>query len=79
MLESTKDLSKDQKYLYDISHAVVRRECSKDLALTNPGLMSHARWLTYGNRILRLYVGSARPSLELKSLATLVVKVYVPV
>lgn len=78
-LESTKDLSKDQKYLLEISRAVVTGECSEDLALKNPGPMSHARWLTTANRLLRLYVATARPDKKLKSLAALIVKVYSPV
>ena len=38
--------------------------------------MSHARWLTTANRILRLYVATEEPSFELKLLAEYVIKVY---
>lgn len=40
--------------------------------------MSHARWLTRANRILRLYVSTKAPSQKLKILATYIVKVYAP-
>ncbi|KAK4881771.1 hypothetical protein RN001_005090 [Aquatica leii] len=41
--------------------------------------MSHARWLTKANRILRLYVSTEIPTNELKQLATFAVKVYAPI
>lgn len=40
--------------------------------------MSHARWLTRANRILRLYVSTESPSEKLVTLATYVVKAYAP-
>ncbi|GBM14185.1 hypothetical protein AVEN_61002-1 [Araneus ventricosus] len=53
---TAKDLSKDQKYLSDISYAVLTG--SSDPSRRDPGPTSHARWLTTANRILRLYVGT---------------------
>lgn len=76
---SKKDLSADQKYLYDITTAVIKGQCSSDLAERTPGKMSHARWLTKANRILRLYISIEEPSENLKHLATYVTKVYAPV
>lgn len=57
-----KELSTDQKYLFNISRAVISGECPPNLAKTNPGNISHARWLTMANRIMRLYIASADPS-----------------
>lgn len=49
-----------------------------NLEKRNPGLISHARWLTTANRILRLYIGTRKPSHNLKALVTFIVKVYAP-
>lgn len=71
-----KDLSTDQQYLYRICQAVSDGICPADLAQTNPGKMSHSRWLTTANRVLRLYVSVSEPSNNLKLLAKFIVKVY---
>ena len=47
--------STDQQYLYDIATAVSSGHCSLNLSECSPGKLSHARWLTTANRILRLY------------------------
>lgn len=73
------DLSSDQKYLLEICLAVSSGICSPDLAARNPGKLSHARWLTTANRILRLYISQKNPSESLKILSTYIVKVYAPV
>lgn len=70
------DLSTDQKYLYDMCNAISVGVCPVDLSLRNPGLMNHSRWLTTGNRILRLYVSTANPSDQLKELVVFIVRVY---
>ncbi|CAH0552762.1 unnamed protein product [Brassicogethes aeneus] len=70
------DLSSDQKYLLQICKAVISGFCSEDLAHKHPGKLSHSRWVTAANIILRLYVGTKSPSAELKILAEFVVKVY---
>lgn len=72
------DLSSDQQYLYDIVTAVSNGECPATLANKDPGKMCHSRWLTTGNRILRLYVSTETPTNELKVMAKYVAKVYAP-
>lgn len=52
----TQDLSKDQKYLYEISVAISNGILPANLVHCNPGNLCHSRWLTTANRILRLYV-----------------------
>lgn len=74
-----KELSTDQKYLYEMCHAVTTGSCSPELASRQPGKMAHSRWLTTANRILRLYVSTVSPSNNLKLLVNYVVKVYAPV
>lgn len=78
VVEDRADLSTDQKYLLDILIYIVTGTCSQDLANRYPGHMSHSRWLTTANRILRLYVSTETPSESLKILTTFVVKVYAP-
>ena len=73
------DLSTDQKYLYEITMAVISGKCSDDLSNRSPSKMSHARWLTKANRILRLYISTSNPSNKLKLLAEYCVKVYAQV
>ena len=61
-------LSKDQKYPLDMALACQTGQSAfltkKGLALAkrSPGCLSHSRWLTRANRILRLYVSTSKPS-----------------
>ncbi|CAH0555064.1 unnamed protein product [Brassicogethes aeneus] len=51
------ELSTDQKYLLQICRAVVSGNVSDSVARRDPGKVSHSRWLTKANRLLRLYIG----------------------
>ena len=51
---------------------------SASLALRNPGKLSHARWLTTANRIMRLYVANEVPDESICLLVTYIAKVYAP-
>lgn len=73
------DLSEDQKYLYKMCKVVESGHCPPQVADCQPGKMSHSRWLTTANRVLRLYVSSIKPSTNLKVLAKFIVMVYAPV
>lgn len=71
-------LSTDQQYLYDLCIAISSGNCSMDLSRRHPGALSHARWLTAANRLLRLYVSTLHPCSSLTTLVTYVLKVYAP-
>lgn len=71
-------LSTDQKFLFDICKAVGSGEFPASLATRNPGKLSHARWLTTANRVLRLYVSTTNPSEDLREIARFIIKVYAP-
>lgn len=73
------DLSKDQRYLLNISQAVHSGFCLPDLAVSDLGPVSHFRWLTVPNRLLLLYVSSAEPSNKLRDLMTYFMKCYMTV
>lgn len=75
-LVDVKDLSSDQKYLLEINQAVISGKVSDDLEKRNPGKLAHARWVTFANRILRLYIATNQPNENLRKLADYVVKVY---
>lgn len=68
------DLSTDQKYLYEITAAISSNNLSADLANRNPRKITHSRWLTTANRILRLYVSSVKPSKNLQTFHSLLSK-----
>ena len=72
----SKELSKDQKYLYEMCLAISSGECPLELVHCGPGKMSHARWLTTANRLLRLYAGTPDPTENLITLAEFILKVY---
>lgn len=72
------ELSTDQKYLFEICHAISRGKCTAGLANRQPGKISHSRWLTTANNLLRLYISTEQPSSELFELANYIVKVYAP-
>ena len=71
-------LNTDQRYLYEICHAVTKDKCSFDLSLHNPGLLNHSSWKTTTNQLLRLYLAMAQPSQELVKIVIFVVTVYAP-
>jgi len=75
---SIQTMSTDQKYLYRIVTTIITSIFSNDLKNKSPGKMSHARWRTRANRILRLYVSIKALSKNLCILATYIVKVYAP-
>ena len=74
----TTDLSSDQKYMYDMCQVIMSGIWTEAMPLRNPGNLNHSRWLTTGNRILRLYVATKNPSTNLVTLATFIMKVYAP-
>lgn len=49
----SENLSTDQKYIFEMHHAIVSGDCSHDLAHRNPGKMAHSRWVTTPNSLLR--------------------------
>lgn len=71
-------LSTDQKYLYQMCSAISAGTVSPSLANKDPGKLAHSRWLTCANRILRVYVGTDKPTKNLTELATFIMKVYAP-
>lgn len=73
-----KDLSRDQKYLYQICHAIQSGSCSSSLAMSPTGNRSHSRWLTTANAVLRYYISVERPTKELVLLAKFIIQVYAP-
>ena len=52
------DLSTDQKLLLDFGIANESNNVNEKLLAQKPVPVSHARWLTTGIRILRLYISS---------------------
>ncbi|KAI6655352.1 hypothetical protein LOD99_2187 [Oopsacas minuta] len=74
-----KNLNKDQKYLYNICHAVQTGICSSELASMQPGPLHHARWTTLANRLLRSYISMIHPTPELSRLVNFIVNYYAPV
>jgi len=72
------NLSTDQKYLYQMCEAINKGAVSSHLANRNPGKISHSRWLTTANRVLRLYVATETPSTQLKIITEYIIKVYAP-
>ncbi|GBM88836.1 hypothetical protein AVEN_121326-1 [Araneus ventricosus] len=72
-------LSKDQQYLLDISNAITLGPYPEDLANWDLGPLSHSRWLTAANQVLRLYISSSYPSGNLKEMVGFILKSYMPV
>ncbi|GBP79762.1 hypothetical protein EVAR_56670_1 [Eumeta japonica] len=76
--DMTDDLSTDQKYLHRIVTAIISGTFPDDLGHKSPGKLSHTRWLTRANRLLRFYVATENPTSPLVTLATFIIKVYAP-
>ena len=58
---------------------MITGNCSAEVARRDPGTISHSRWITTANRILRLYVSTDEPSEALQILVMYITKVYAPV
>ncbi|GBN09654.1 hypothetical protein AVEN_6499-1 [Araneus ventricosus] len=74
-----KILSKDQQYLLDINYVVKSGSSPEDLSVREPGPLSHSRWLTTANRVLRLYLSIENPTDEHKILVSFIPKSCMPV
>ena len=74
----TKDLSTDQRYLYEMCEAIASGSCSDRVAQRHPGNICHSRWLTLANNVLRLYVGTQHPSSDLITIVEFILKAYAP-
>jgi len=75
---SQHELSTDQQYMYLMCKGISKGIISSSLSARNPGNVSHSRWLTTANRILRLYISTKEPSQNLKLITEYVIKVYAP-
>jgi hypothetical protein len=77
-----KDLSTDQKYGYDIVEAIRTGEVSQRLANLDIGPINHSRWLTFANRMCRLYVSDhglkGKAAKNLRLIVEYIVGVYYP-
>ena len=71
-------LSTDQKYLLEACRAVSTGECGESLQHRDPGNISHSRWLTTANRLLRLYMSTETPSDNFLLIVQFIMKVYIP-
>ncbi len=78
LIVTVSDLSTDQQYMLEMFEAVRTGSCSEHLSKRDPGPLSHSRWLTAANRLLRLYVSTINPSKNLKDLVMYIMKVYTP-
>ena len=73
-----KNLSYDQRYLYEVSHAIQNGSFPPSLVKRNPGTVHQARWVTSANNILRLYAQTLRPSASLRRLCIIILNFYAP-
>ncbi|GBM11674.1 hypothetical protein AVEN_16974-1 [Araneus ventricosus] len=71
-------LSKDH-YLLDISYAIKSGRSPEDLSVHESGPLSHSRWLTTVNIVLRLYLNIENPTDEHKILVSFILKSYMSV
>lgn len=75
---AVKQLSIDQRYLYEMCHAIQNGFINSSLAMKSPGTLVHSRFLTTANRILRYYVSKSAPSQKLVNMVDFIIKVYAP-
>ena len=73
-----RDLSRDQKLLYQYTQAIAQGEVPGQLAGQVAGPIDHSRWLTLAIRILQIYTRTADPSDGLKTIASYICQVYSP-
>ncbi|GBN50516.1 hypothetical protein AVEN_15789-1 [Araneus ventricosus] len=72
-------LSRDQQYLLDISMAIKSGNGKENLAVPDPGPLSHSRRLATANRTLRLYLSEESPTNELQEIVVFISKSYMSI
>ena len=73
-----KDLSRDQRLLYEYCRGIRTGEIAGNWANHRIGPLNHARWLTLAIRILALYTRESCPSQNLVLLVKFIMGVYAP-
>ena len=73
-----KDLSRDQKLLYQYVKAIQTGVVSARLAIQVAGPIDHSRWLTLAIRNTQIYTRTADPSPGLQMIVTYICQVYAP-
>ena len=71
------DLSKDQKYTYKVSHAIIKGDMPADLANQEPGPLG-VRWGTLANRMMRKYVSTKHPSKKFQEIIRGIILFWAP-
>lgn len=71
-------LTSDQKYLLEAAQAVSIGSPPGGFDRRSPGKLNNARWLTKANRILRLYMRTQNPSIELQNAVIYLQNVFIP-
>ena len=79
-LISDNDLNSDRMYLRDMILAISSVTVSGSLARRSPGKLGYAiatyRWLTTGNRILRIYISFENPYTDFVIMCRYIINVY---
>lgn len=80
MEDIAKNLSSDQKYLFEMCMAVSQGSDNFPLQLAKRsiGPICHSRWTTMANRALRIYVSDPKPCQNLKFIVMYIMCVYAP-
>ena len=76
--EVVDSLSRDQKLLYKLGHAVQSGDVPEDIAGATIGPCCHSRWLTCACRICRKYMSLRLPGKPFKRLVFFIVNHYIP-
>lgn len=71
-------LNSDQKFLFELSQAVDFGNVTNNIANRKPGDLYDPRWTTLAIRMLRLYMSTVNPSIQLIGVVHFIQKVYVP-
>ena len=71
-------LNKDHQYLIRMLEVVMTGNGIPQWLDMKAGKVCHARWTNTQSRVLRLYVSTPLPSMEITRLVTFIVKVYAP-
>ena len=77
-----RDLSRDQKLLYQRWRAIHTGKLTRDVALCKSGPIVHSRWLTTAETLLKMYQSKHRLeddlSKRLETIVTYIITVYCP-
>ena len=72
-------ISTHQNYSLDMARGIAKGYIPQELAARDPGEMNNSRWGTTASRVMRVYIGTRRPTVALRTITKIIMALYIPI